>query len=102
LDFKGDSVPVVSSVSDDSPVKGKIKAGYKFVALILKDGTDFLELKPMELLDVVGKTANKMAAKSSFRLLSLPILPWHFLLGTQVSLSAEILLPLFRLILPLF
>jgi hypothetical protein len=63
VSFKGSTTPIVSSVSDDSPMKGKIKAGYKFIGLYLKDGTEYENLGTKELVEALSDTAEEEGRK---------------------------------------
>eukprot|EP00544_Gedaniella_sp_CCMP2646_P011301 CAMPEP_0202494188 /NCGR_PEP_ID=MMETSP1361-20130828/10970_1 /ASSEMBLY_ACC=CAM_ASM_000849 /TAXON_ID=210615 /ORGANISM="Staurosira complex sp., Strain CCMP2646" /LENGTH=654 /DNA_ID=CAMNT_0049124611 /DNA_START=78 /DNA_END=2042 /DNA_ORIENTATION=+ len=63
VSFKGSSTPIVSSVSDDSPMKGKIKAGYKFIGLYLKDGTEYENLGTKDLVEALSDTAEEEGRK---------------------------------------
>ena len=61
--FKGNSIPYVSAVSDTSPMKGKVKAGYKFIALYLKDGTEFEGLNTRELVETLSEYQDEEGRK---------------------------------------
>jgi hypothetical protein len=63
VSFKGSTTPIVSSVSDDSPMKGKIKAGYKFIGLYLKDGTEYENLGTKDLVEALSDTAEEEGRK---------------------------------------
>ena len=68
VSFKGSSDPVVSSVSDDSPMRGKIKAGYQFVGLYLKDGTEYENLGTKDLVEALVDTAEEEGRKMKLKI----------------------------------
>jgi hypothetical protein len=68
LSFKGSGQPYVSSVSDDSPMRGKIKEGYKFMALYLKDGTEFEGLGTRELVEALSDHADEEGRKMKLQI----------------------------------
>ena len=68
--FKGEP-PKVVSVTDFSPLIGKIKEGYVFDGLFLKDGTEFLNLSTPELILTLAEHINEEGRKIKF-IMSLP------------------------------
>jgi hypothetical protein len=55
--------PVVKNVNDDSPLKGKVKAGYIFQSMILSDGTVFEGLSALDLIAVLNDYAEEEGRK---------------------------------------
>lgn len=56
---KESSNPTVKKVSDDSPMKGKVKEGYVFEALLMEDGTKYEGMSVKELVETLKETADE-------------------------------------------
>lgn len=68
INFKSTTPPTISSVLDDSPMKGKIKPGYIFDTLYLADGTEFTELSTMELMQTLSDYSEEEGRKMKLRM----------------------------------
>jgi hypothetical protein len=67
ITFKG-TPPVVKRVSEDSPLAGKVKEGFVFVALYLQDGTEFQGLSTNELVSTLGEYSEEQGRKIRFKM----------------------------------
>lgn len=65
--FKG-SPPVVTKVQDDSPVRGKIKAGYIVLSMTLSDGTLFEGFSTPELVSALNEYSAEEGRKLQMRM----------------------------------
>ena len=77
--FKG-TPPVVVAVTEFSPLVGKIKEGYVFDGLYLKDGTEFVDLTTAELVKTLNQHMGEEGRKMKLKM----VLPD----ATQVTLPA--------------
>jgi hypothetical protein len=68
VNFKNTTPPTVSSLLDDSPMKGKVKPGCLFDTLYLADGTEFTQLSTMELLQMLSDYHDEEGRKIKFRM----------------------------------
>lgn len=65
--FKG-TPPVVMKLSDDSPLKGKVKVGYIFESMTLSDGTSFEGLSTPELVSTLNDHSEEEGRKLQLRM----------------------------------
>jgi hypothetical protein len=68
VSFKNTDPPAVSGVSDQSPLKGRVKPGYLFDTLYLADGTEFTRLTSKELIQTLADYDEEEGRKIKFRL----------------------------------